>query len=66
MAAYHAVAGAFLLLVYISASQATPGYADLLTPANFALLIPLGLICWVVIGLVAWHWTRPLPLPERN
>lgn len=59
MAAHHAAAGAFLLLVYVSASRSTPGYADLITRENLTLLILVGLICWIEIGVVAWRWTRP-------
>ncbi|HYL38418.1 MAG TPA: glycosyltransferase 87 family protein [Bryobacteraceae bacterium] len=59
MATYHAVAGAFLLLVYTSASRSTRGYADLLTRENLTLLILIGLICWIETGVLAWRWIRP-------
>ena len=66
-AQYYAIAGAFMLAVYMEAAGGSKAnaYADLLTAKHFTALVSMGFICWIAIGVAFWRYTR-LALESRH
>lgn len=53
---YHAVAGAFALTAYATASQNTRAglYSDMLNPVHFPARALLGAVCWMTIAVITY------------
>jgi hypothetical protein len=60
MASWYAVAGSFLLVVYVESCRGAGlnAYSDLLTPTNFGMLVLMGCICWLAVGVAVWQYGR--------
>jgi hypothetical protein len=71
--AYHAIAGAFILTVYVAASQRTAAgiYVDLQNSLHFQVMVLMGIVCWITIAGIIWDtatlWGARSPvLPTKS